>query len=188
MTIVGIGKFRAKALGGNIGQSAKKGSKFVRAAFVLASGEDAGSAVEWTGYFSGAALERTLASLRYCGCTFPGDDITNLEGIDANEVEVDVQHEEYTYPEDHETRAGETVVRAKVAWVNSLAGSGMREEEQMDERALSSFSASMKGALIQAKKKTVVSSSPNAGRVTPPQRPSSQWDGQGADPSGLPEF
>jgi hypothetical protein len=167
--VIGIGKYTARAIGGNIGKSAQKGTKFARVAFAIKSGEHEGDSVEWTGYFSGAATERTLASLRYCGCTFPGDDITNLEGIDTNDVEVVVEHEPYTYPDDHATKAGETITRVKVAWVNSPTG-GMREEEQMDDRDLASFASSMKGALIQAKKRTGASSSPNAGRPAPARR------------------
>ena len=82
----------------------------------------------------------------------PGGDITNLTGIDANEVEIVVEHEDY------ENAQGEPRTRARVAWVNNPGAFGISEEQKLTGAKLSSFAAKMKGQLLAAAKKT---SSPN---------------------------
>lgn len=65
--------------------------------------------ITWFGYFTEATVRRTLESLRTCG--WEGDDVTDLSGLDRNEVEIEVVHEPYK---------GE--LRPKVKWVNRVSG------------------------------------------------------------------
>ncbi len=181
--MISIGKHRARGSDGGFGESSQAKTKFVRVPFVITQGEFTGQSVSWDGYFTDGARDRTIQSLRYCGCTFPGDDITNLEGIDKNEVEIVVEHEPYTFPVGH-ARAGESITRVRVAWVNGGTG-GIREEEQMDPAKKAAFAASMKGALVAARMKSGGSaSSPNGGKRAPAPK-AGQWDGTGPDPSGV---
>jgi hypothetical protein len=152
------GTYKAKAIDGVYGESKQKGTPFVRVSFKVTDGEHAGSIVGWDGYFTPNTQQRTIDSLRYCGCVFPKDSITDLTGLDANEVSVVVEHEDYTYPTDHEdaAKAGTTTTRARIAWVNSPGG--IPEDQQMDDRKKAAFDARMKGAIAQVRAK---SSSPN---------------------------
>lgn len=151
--MIANGTYRARATGGEYGESKNKGTTFVKVGFVITKGgEEEGSQISWDGYFTERTQERTIQALKYCGCTFPGGDITNLTGIDANEVEIVVEHEDY------ENAQGEPRTRARVAWVNNPGAFGISEEQKLTGAKLSSFAAKMKGQLLAAAKKT---SSPN---------------------------
>lgn len=151
------GKFRAVATDYTFAESKQKGTPFVRVPFRVKDGPHEGEYVPWDGFFTEGTAERTIESLRHCGCTFPGDDLSNMEGLGSKDVEIVVEHEEWTNPETNETKT-----RARVAWVNSLGG-GISEEQKMTGSKLTGFAAKMKGALIaQRKKAGVAASSPNA--------------------------
>ena len=48
----------------------------------------------WRGFFTEATTDRTIESLRAMG--FEGDDLSQLVGLDKNEVDLVVEDEEYT--------------------------------------------------------------------------------------------
>ncbi|MDP2271236.1 MAG: hypothetical protein Q8K32_10930 [Archangium sp.] len=83
----------------------------------------------WYGYFTDATAERTIESLRCMG--FEGDDLTQLEGLDKNEVELVIEDEEY---EGH--------LNEKIQFINK-AGGAMVKTPLVGEKA-ASFAAQMK--------------------------------------------
>jgi hypothetical protein len=87
------------------------GNERVVVSFVITQGKYDGKICTWLGYLTEKTADRTLESLRTCGWT--GNDIDNLDGIEANEVELDVRHNQN--PE-----TGKTHV--EVRWVNALGG------------------------------------------------------------------
>jgi hypothetical protein len=117
------------------------GNDFVMIRFQISSGDDAGNEITWWGFFTDKTKERTIEALRHAGCTFPGNDITNLEGLGSRHVELDIGHEEYN---------GQT--RAKINWVNSLGGMGIKKEEKLDAKGLKGFAARMRADLAGAAK------------------------------------
>lgn len=143
------GKYRARATGGQWGQSKKKGTIMCRVSFSITEDEHAGATAIWDGYFADNTKARAVDSLRHCGCTFPNDNVTDLTGIDKQEVEIVVEVEEYT------ANDGEVRHRSRVQWVNALGG--LPEDQQLDEAGKAAFAAQMKGLLVASRKK----SSPN---------------------------
>jgi len=144
---VPAGKYRARAVGGDFGDSSQKKTPYAKVPFKISpgQGEASGETVVWNGYFGENSTTRTIESLRFCGCTFPDNDVMNLEGIGANEVEVVVEHESY------KTREGEDRIAVKVAWVNSLIG-GVRDTDKMDAGRAAQFRNSMKASIALAKR------------------------------------
>lgn len=134
---MGKQNYAAKAVGHDWGSSAIKKTRYIEVTFeVLASDPTAPELrVPWQGYFTEGTQDRTIESLRLCGCTFPNDDITNLVGIGKNTVQIVVEETEYG---------------PRVAWVNALGS--IREENRMGAPELASFAKSMRGALLMGKK------------------------------------
>jgi len=65
--------------------------------------------IVWDGWLTEKTFDRTIESLRYCG--WEGNDLSELHGLDANDVDLVIEQEEYegrTYP--------------KVKWVNRAGG------------------------------------------------------------------
>lgn len=145
------GKYRARAIEwSQVTEHEKTGNEEIRVLFGVPDeeGEETGRTITWRGYFTEGTAERTVESLRYMGWT--GDDITNVQGLDANEVQIVVEHEEYQ---------GKTQVR--VAWVNRLqgvyAGQPMSAEKKM------AFSQRMKGLVMATKPGPGAARQPAAG-------------------------
>lgn len=124
--MIAEGKYVARAKSAQWSESQMKGTVFVHVEFVTA-----GESVGWDGYMTGKTAERTIASLALCGCTFPGDRISDLTGYDAKEVSITVEHETWT------DRDGATKKRAKVAWINDLT----RQLPTMSRRAFARLDA-----------------------------------------------
>lgn len=137
--VIPEGKYRARARGGEFAV-AKTGTDYVQVPFEVTAGDWAGEQVLWKGFFTEAARDRAIESLRTCGCTFPGNDITDLTGIDANEVEIVVEHEE----------GQDGRVWPRVQWVNR-GGAGVKAEQRMTAAAKTSFRDRMKGVLVASK-------------------------------------
>ena len=134
------GKYRARADREVEWGTSDKGSDYCVVDFQVTQGELQGDHIKAWLYFTEATRDRSIESLRYCGCTFPANDITDVTGIDANEVEIVV---------DHETYEGKT--KAKVKWVNAARGAGVKDEQRMDPHAKKSFAERMKASLLAAK-------------------------------------
>lgn len=165
------GKYRARATSGEFGKSKQKGTRYVRVDFEVVDGEEAGQHVRWDGWFTDNTAERTTDSLIYCGCTFPGNDMLNLEGLGSQEVQIVVEHETWTPTEGD--KAGQEQTRAKVAWVNQLGFGGVPEDQKLDDSEARAFAQKMKGLLMQ-KKRPTAAASPN--RTPAPQRQATGTD------------
>jgi hypothetical protein len=123
--------YKAKAAEWALGETAS-GKEQVAVAFNILTPDAQENRLTWYGYFSDGAVDRTLESLRICG--WQGDDLTDLTGLDANEVELVVEDEEY--PE------GSGKWRAKVQWVNRSGGLALKAPLAGDKAK--AFAASMR--------------------------------------------
>lgn len=77
-------------------------------------------------YFTEQTWERTVESLRHCGWT--GTDVSDLTGLDANEVELVIEDDTYD---------GKT--RPKVKWINRIGG--LELKAPLSGEKLKAFSA-----------------------------------------------
>lgn len=98
---------------------AKTGNPGVSVIVVVEGGDHDGTRLRWDGWLTDTQMgdstvaQRTIESLRYMG--WQGELLTDLTGIDANLVQIVVEHE---------TRDinGEMKTFPKVVWVNRLGG------------------------------------------------------------------
>ena len=107
MSNIPNGKYRAKAKEWLLTEIGANATPAVSVDFVF-SDPELGKII-WDGWLTDAAADRTLEALRYCG--WEGTDINDLQGLDANEVELVIEQEDYngrSYP--------------KVKWVNRAGG------------------------------------------------------------------
>lgn len=86
------GKYRARATEWDLAE-AGTGSPQVAVGFELLDDGYVGRRITWYGYWSDAALEITVKALRACG--WKGNDLLELSGLDANEVDLVIENEEY---------------------------------------------------------------------------------------------
>lgn len=152
------GTYRARAVEAALGYTSND-TEQVAIDFELLDEELAGKHITWYGYFTDKTLETTLKSLRTCG--WQSDDLSDLSGIDANEVFVVVAHEE-----DQEGN-----LRARVRWVNS-SGGGLALKTRMDEGAAKAFAERMRGHVLAQKSRPM--GSPAA---APPAKPAANGGG-----------
>ena len=148
------GTYKAKAKRALLGK-ASTGKEQVGVEFELLDGS--GTTIWWYGFFTDKTFERTIESLRFCGWT--GVDLTDLSGLGDSEVSIVVEQEEY--PKD----SGQW--SAKVKWVNSGDGVGMKE--QLAPAAAKSFAEQMKGRIL-ALSAGKPAAKPNSSRKPPPSR------------------
>jgi len=159
------GKYLARAISGDLGFT-NEGNEQVAIEFELLDEAYAGQRITWHGSFSekkGEAkftpLEHTIKSLRACGWT--GDDLSDLTGIDANEVQLTIEHSEY-----------KGKVSAKVRWVNKLGGLALKTP--LSETQKKAFAAKMRGKVLAATRATGSASAPKSNGH--PNAPSSADD------------
>lgn len=119
--------YLAKAKSWGLGESST-GKPQISVEFdILTDGADLQSIV-WRSYFTEDTWQRTVESLRHCG--WEGSDVSSVTGLDANEVELVIEDEEYngkTFP--------------KVRWVNKPGGLAIKAPLTGDK--LKAFSAVM---------------------------------------------
>ena len=97
-----------------------------------------GERLTWYGYFTDAAFDRTIESLRAIGWTGSSLDEFAGEKLPAgvnHQVELVVQHEEY-----------EGKVQVRIAFVNSI-GAGLALKSAMTSDQARAFAAKMKGRI-----------------------------------------
>jgi hypothetical protein len=145
--------------------------------------DPAGERLTWYGFFTDAAFDRTIESLRACGWTgssldeFAGEKLP--AGVD-HQVELVVQHEEYQ---------GKTQVR--IAFVNSI-GAGLALKSAMSHDQARSFAAKMKGRIAALSGGVPPAARPKAvPRAVPVRRsepgiPQDLLDAQAAEQSDAP--
>jgi hypothetical protein len=166
------GKYAARATSGALA-TAKTGTPQVGVEFQITQGEHAGQCMTWYGFFTDLTTDRTIESLRHCG--WQGDDLSDLRGIDANEVQIVIDEEQ-----DKEGN-----FRQRIRWVNAMGGLAL--QGRMDEQSAKAFAASMRaraaairpgGAKPAAKPGTNGAARPSSSRSSPP--PHTDADRRGA--------
>lgn len=135
MNIIPKGNYVGRAHGYKFGES-DKGSEFIAVEFSIEEGEHKGARLSWRGFFTDKTAQRTIEALRYCG--WAGDDLTNLDGLGTNLVQLVIEPEEYE---------GKTYARIK--WVNRL---GVVIKNEMDAPKRAAFAARMKGLALSVDK------------------------------------
>lgn len=134
MSEIGDGIYRARAVAGQLGETST-GKEQVAVEFELMDSEGViGPRITWFGYFTEKTTESTFRALRTCG--WMGDDLSNLQGIETNEVSLVIQNE---------TWEGKT--RPKVQWVNAPGGNGMGLKAPLAPDRAKSFAAKMRAAV-----------------------------------------
>jgi hypothetical protein len=159
MSLLEPGTYRARAITGELGYTAK-GDEQVAVSFEII--DQNGFRITWYGSFSAeisanakkSPIERTFEALRTCG--WQGDDISDLTGIEQNEVEVVVEINEWEGKESN-----------RIKWVNA-PGSGLALKNVMPPEAKKAFAARMKGQAI-ASRKALGGQSGNGGGQQQPQ-------------------
>lgn len=170
--MINAGRYRARATEAALGLT-RKGGEQVAVALSIIDGECAGESLTWFGFFSEKTADRTIESLRTLG--WVGDDLSDLTGVDSNEVEIVVEHEEYE---------GRSQVRVK--WINR-SGAALGLKERMDPGAAKAFAAQMRGAVIAQRAKggappTVAARPATAPRSVPQAVKHSERRAPSADP------
>jgi hypothetical protein len=152
------GYYRARAVESALGKT-QNGTRQVAVRFQTFDDQNQpGEAITWYGYFTDKTADRTLESLQHCG--WEGDDITDLTGIERNEVQLVVEHEEY-----------EGKVHARVAWVNRPGGGGIAIKAPLDEAEKVDFAREVKAKLLamrQGQRRAPASRSASARAPEPP--------------------
>lgn len=156
------GKFTMRGRAGALGKTGK-GTPQIGVELVVTQGEFTGETIVWYGYFSDAAQEITFRQLRTLG--WEGDDLSNLAGIDKNEVTVYLKEEEYN---------GE--YNLKVKGIYPLGGAGIANP--MSDAEAKAFAAQQKGNAIASR--TAGQPKPGENRKKP-SRPKSPPQHMGQD-------
>lgn len=165
MSITGTHKARAKEW--DFGVSGN-GSEQVAILFEITQGEHAGKCRTWYGYFSDAAIDRTLDSMRHCG--WDGDSLANVDNLANNEVEIVIEEEVY-----------EGKSREKIKWVNKPAG--LKLQNQLNGSAKDAFAARLRGKVIAHKKKYGPQPTPTApATASRPSQSRGGWDDSAPPP------
>lgn len=162
------GKYRARAWSVDKGRTETKDTPYIEVQFRLTDGPFAGENIEWRGYLSDGAKQRTVESLFYCGCwTSPGQtdgDLFDLEGIDKNEVELVVEPEEYN---------GKTYMRVK--WVNDPSRSGPKPSNGLSEETKNSIRESCRPLILRLRQEAAARAVRN-GTSDPDSEPAKKDD------------
>lgn len=137
MPLLPEAKYKARAIEwSQVTENENSHNEEIRVLFEITDGDFKGTQRTWRGYFSEKTAERTLESLRYMGWT--GDDITDVQGLDANEVQIVIGHEMY-----------EDKLQEKIQWVNRLAG--VFVGTPMNDARKMAFKERMKGLVMASK-------------------------------------
>lgn len=152
------GRYRAKGIEGALGFTSGNKEQ-VAVLFELLEGEYAGVRMTWHGFFTDKTTKRTIEALRNCG--WEGNDLTNLGGINRNEVELVIENEEY-----------EGKTRPKVQWVNAIGRIALSATMPVDQAK--AFALRMKGLVVKTTQEMAEPKQPSAGPTTPSAAPKQQ--------------
>lgn len=157
------GNYKARAVEAGLGYT-NDGNPQVAVHFSIIDSEGPyhGRDITWFGSFSKTRgqgkytpFERLIMTLRTCG--WDGNDLDDLSGVDANEVNLKVEHDEYK---------GE--VRAKVAFVGKVGGLALKTP--MTPEQAKAFASKMRGEVIAASKGSAAAAG-NGGKKPHPNAP-----------------
>lgn len=152
--MIPAGTYRARACApgeAQLGYTAK-GTEQIAVAFTLLQPPFEGQCITWFGYFSDKATEQTVKALRACG--WQGDDLNDLTGLDANEVDLVIEEET-----DDQGR-----VRSRVRWVNRPGDGRVKLQNTMSPEQRKSFAARMRGN-VKAADVSIATPKPKAAKA-----------------------
>lgn len=129
--IIPAGTYRGRATEAQLGTTST-GKEQVAISFQLLTPGYEGQHLPYYGLFTDAALEITVKALRACG--WQGVDLSDLTGIDTNEVNLVVEHETYN-----------GVTRARIKWVND--GTAGLLKNVLGDTERKAFAQRMRGAI-----------------------------------------
>jgi hypothetical protein len=164
------GNYRARAIDHQFG-FAEKGTEQIVVTFeITEEGDFRGHTIAWFGFFTEATSERTVQALRTCG--WEGDELSELVGLDRNEVVLVIDHEEYN---------GKT--QARVKWVNRLGSGRIELKKKMTDAQRGVLAKRLKGLVVatKAKAEPTPQSKPQSAPPKPRREYPADWDGQGMD-------
>lgn len=155
--MIQVGKYKARATGEVVLGEAQSENRtpYIECMFRVVDGPEAGVEVRWTGWLSMKAgpsgktpAERVFESLKHCGWQSDDGDVSvfadgALHGINANEVEIVVEHEEY------QRKDGTPGVKAQVRWVNRLGGGGVNVQNRMSKDKADAVAEKMRGLALK---------------------------------------
>ncbi len=162
------GNYRARAVDSQFGY-AETGTEQVAVTFeITEEGEFRGHTIAWFGFFTDGTQERTMQALRACG--WEGDDLSNLIGLDRNEIVLVIEHDEY---------GGK--VQARVKWVNRLGAGRIELKRKMTDAQKTALARRLKGLAIATKPKSSLTAPAGAESAPRTERGGypPNWDGQG---------
>lgn len=155
--LIPTGQYKARATKNwALSESSQKGTPYVHLELeILAEGHYQGRLVYKDLWLTDGAWEYSLKDLRTCGWT--GTDISDLTGVEANEVNVTIEHEAMTDKESNPLTDddGRVKMRARVRWINPRV-------KEMDPGKKSQFLELMNARIRQAKANEA---SPDFGRT-----------------------
>lgn len=152
--MIPAGTYRARACApaeAQFGYTAK-GTEQIAVALTLIGPPFEGQVIYWFGYFTDKANEQTIKALRTCGWT--GDDLNDLAGLDANEVDLVIEEET-----DDQGR-----VRSRVRWINAPGGGKVKLQNTMTPEQRAAFAKRMRGN-VKAADAAASSSAPRKAAV-----------------------
>ena len=158
--MIHAGNYKARAVEYQFGL-AETGTEQVAVTFeITEEGEFHGHTIVWFGFFTEATAERTVQALRTCG--WDGDDLSDLRGLDRNEVVLVIEHDEYNGK-----------VQARVKWVNRSGAGRIELKRKMTDAQRIALGRRLKGLVLATKPKGA-DAVPSTERGSPPS-----WDNQG---------
>lgn len=173
MSEIAPGKYRGRAVSWGLGE-ASTGSEQVAIEFVVMDVEGVeGPHITWYGYFTDAAFPHTMKALRTCG--WQGDQLTDLTGLDANDVQLVIENE----------TGQDGRVYPKVRWVNPAHAGGLALKAPLSGDKAKVFAAKMRSRIAAfdqseglggGKSKTARPSSRAGGVLSPEPPPHDESD------------
>ncbi len=133
------GEFECKGVRHEFGQTSK-GSDYVRV-FLKLKIDGAVEESTWDGFFTEKTEARTIEALRFLGCTFPNDDITNLDGLGSKVAKAVV--------EDEKQLNGS--FEPKVRWINDP---NRAVAQSLDDSGKAQLRARLRGQVAAARMST----------------------------------
>lgn len=158
MTLIPEGTWRGRGVTAVLGYTSQDNPQ-VGVELALAPDQDDdvdGRHITWYGQFSEKAEQFTLKTLRTLG--WAGDDISDLSGIDANEVDVVIAHEQDLQGE----------WRARVRFVNPIGSGGVAMKNKMTAEQAKAFAERYRGKVL-AMNKGASDSAPKTTNTAPPK-------------------
>lgn len=156
-----IGNYKAVALAetAEFSETPTTKTPYLEVTFrVLDDGEHKDKEMRKTFFLSDKAAKYAIPELRVCGCTFPGGDITNLEGLGTREVEIVVQKQK---PKEGETDSKYTEIR----FINDP--NRKREVVPIDEAKKSDLKSKLRGAILATEEASALKATGTSGTKPP---------------------